>query len=271
MPIRKAFFKLLILPLLGLSCAKGSDESSLSAATVPKRGVLLVVMGGFTECPDGNLESSRYILTGKLQKIEEAIIESGREVKKLQACFGADLRNLDKVSLHFSLPGSPQQGKSVWGFMDAASAEINANPDYDVHIIGYSHGGWLALKLMEERLFNQPIQTLFTVDPISRLGCSPLNFLKSTFMSLQGTDQSCLEFPADFSETSFASDKAKTWKNYYQVNSSFIHSEAAPFAENIFRDYSWKNGLHNVIVDGHLMIWEDRSIWDDFKQSVLTH
>jgi hypothetical protein len=103
-----------------------------------------------------------------------------------------------------------------------------------IFVIGHSHGGWLAARIMEN--LRQPIRTgyLATLDPISFVDCNPAVIADAFWQNagwlpgVWGHLDACRDAPRDFTAASIAQIRknlgGSRWRSYYQTNFSPLHS-----------------------------------------------
>lgn len=255
----------LLFTLIFNNACQDSASSSLNAVD-KNRDVILIGMGGYLSCPDSNLYGATHF--SKMQDIENALRAQGRDTKKIFSCYDSSAADIQNLAIHFAMPDGQQRTDNIWWYMDLIANEINSNPDHDVYLIGHSHGGWLSLKLLNDKIFDRPIKGYFSIDPISRVECSPTKFAENTVGNIFGrtnpAENPCLKFPYDAGDLAKIRRNTGFWKNFYQENSPFLHSGSAPNAENIRKDYGPENGF-DPINSAHSKIWGDWAVWGDFK------
>jgi hypothetical protein len=128
------------------------------------------------------------------------------------------------------------------------------NPD--VHIVGFSYGGWLAIKLAHDLAGTVNIPTLTTLDPVSQYDCNMLYFLAGY---LFGGTEGCTRFPTDLELNTLTNAKIAvgSWTNYYQANYKHIHSGETHHAD---LNHKIETGMTSAKAHGHMV--RSPGIWN---------
>ena len=257
---------LLATALLSIGCDRSGDSGSDVKSEGGNRGILVVAMGGYLSCPSGDLYSSDYLYN--VNNLEAKAWEKGRDFKKIISCYDTSMADPSNLTIHFAMPDGGQQNDNVYSFMAQVEGVVNSHPNHDLYVIGHSHGGWLSLKLMGTKNFNQKAKFYASVDPISRTACSPQSFIDNTINGLFNLVNPCQQFPTDISggEKGHIYSNTEVWKNYYQENTRFLHSGGTDSAGNVRKDYG-PEGDMDPFNNAHLKIFNDGSIWGELSST----
>lgn len=114
---------------------------------------------------------------------------------------------------------------------------INALPHPRLVVMGFSYGAWTSLKFLPLLGAHVQVDSLVTLDPISKENCTVETLLKAA--ADEKTHPGCVEAPRDFSasELELATTKPGLWLNIYQDHGIFLHSGPIPGAQNILRNF----------------------------------
>ncbi len=124
-------------------------------------------------------------------------------------------------------------------------------PNHRLLLIGHSYGGWLSLKTtlhLHSELESLPRLTLVTIDPISKVNCSPF---KPFGCSSSPTDISGDEYQA-------ISGSSNPWLNFYQRQTPIVRGSAIEKAS------------HNIEVSAtHMDIDNQPLVWESIEKAIL--
>ena len=184
---------------------------------------LIVVIGGNGSCEKqfnrrrpNTIFTSFDKMVNKLGKKYKIYLEDN----VIFACYGKNSEEMVYTK------GNAPDDSGVVPHQNLASLVMaNSTPETSVTIIGFSYGGWRAMKLTNELIDNNyQNQVLITIDPISRNCQRP-------------RDKACREAPQDLA-SNFGKIKRGTirWVNFYQ-NSLLLHSDKISCAD--FNHHIW--------------------------------
>jgi len=116
-----------------------------------------------------------------------------------------------------------------------------------VVVVGQSHGGVMAARLVARLQAPEQVKLLITVDPISIRTCGPMTvtngFLGGLFGG--GGDPGCVGEPAEIGELGAAiANGSSFWLNIYQDDFAPLHSGAAQRADENLRFDGLDGGWH---------------------------
>ena len=113
--------------------------------------------------------------------------------------------------------------------------ELSENYRRPIYVIGHSHGGWLAMQVVEA--LRQPISDgiLTTVDPISFVECNSATYADAILLTSIGRPWGgwdrlapCRRAPGDFTQPDIDRINSRlppdSWKHYYQQHFLPLHS-----------------------------------------------
>jgi hypothetical protein len=164
-----------------------------------------------------------------------ATIEGIQEPAYLISCYG-----FDPESISYVLSSNPEKVRfSKVANMEADFAKLlkdTANPI--VFAVGHSYGAYTALKMISTSTNETKISGLVTLDAISKVGCTPANALPAV-LEYGPAPKECLEAPSDITEEEQKNILAKspTWLNFYQTDSTILHSGEFSYAKNFKMHY----------------------------------
>ena len=133
--------------------------------------------------------------------------------------------------------------------VEATLDSLTREKEVDVFIVGYSYGGWLAMRLVQRVALSHAETHLFSIDPISAKFCGPSEVIFG--------GNGCKQAPQDLSAKSIVS-KTRSWTNFFQTESDWIHSSAISGAKN-YRLYT-----------GHTSIDDAASVWNSIRARITS-
>lgn len=218
----------------------GSHDVSTLFSGKPSRPekVLLVVMGGNTSCvPDSDGRRSPLLMDmhAPFAALHKSLEDSGRFlVDYLLTCHDSD------ATVH--LTASDDKDRIIDTDFAGAQEKIDdlfaASSAERLILAGHSYGGWLAMKsaaVLKERL-----DTLITIDPISRVKCTIL------------TPAGCVSSPSDIRGDELAAIRANSgrWANFWQKKTLYLHS--SPISE---ADENVEERVGHTSIDTVTNVW----------------
>lgn len=176
--------------------------------------------------------------------------------------------------------------KQSWDLGTIVDRIENLSEGYNrpIFVIGHSHGGWLAMRLME--LVRKPIISGFlaTIDPISLIECNAGVYADALVMIGTGWPgsawdriASCRRAPGDFTVADIQRVKnnlgANPWKHYYQTHFVPLHSGVIAGGPDFSLDMT---PFFNIMAGGVAASWSAHtrisnlsSIWHALKTSLM--
>jgi hypothetical protein len=245
-------------------------NAQTTAALTPVR----IVIGGFASC--GSF--SRRARTIDLESSDIQPLARGATPNVtawVQSCFDGNARlwfRSDRVT-EMQSTTRDQLGPFFAFVRDAVGTGGAA------HIIGHSHGGWLAMKTALDLAGPAPeghpaptLASLITVDPISATLCSRDVFLRRPLR----TKLACMQAPGDFTQAdldAIGGAAVLGWKNFYQDVGLRLRS--GPFATerctNIRVDIPEPSGPLDALQDPpHVAIQREPVVWEALREFVAT-
>lgn len=262
---RRVVLPLLVLSTLALiSCGRSTDVSMIQGAGVggdgsssPERH-LIVVSGGYGSCPGSKLAEDSLPWNG-VARVRRALVERGETAQFIVTCFGKDDFSLAQLG------ESRQVARRFGGWDDwyrYLEAEIAARPGSRLHLIGHSHGGFLAMASVAElaRVWGDrlPVETsLTTVDPIDYYGCRENEVFWSTVGGLLFEPvAACTRAPA-WIASRVPAERLRSWSNFFQTDFDLVHSGAIRGATN------WRLPMRHTGPKAHKFTSDDARVWID--------
>jgi hypothetical protein len=248
--------------------AFGAGQSSTVDANRP---VVVIAMDGAGTCfknQAGQIAPADISLATTMHKVVNEIQSKGlsKDVKVLQSCL-----LLDGNSGAYSTDlGAPEvvEDLSLDQLLPEIAARVNDLPEPRVVVVGFSYGGWLALKLLPMLEKQVQILGLLTIDPISMDQCPMIDLLNGALRgeSLEG----CVSAPHDVTseELSMATQKPGSWLNVYQDTGFYLHSGPLSGARNAVKNHPNTNPRS---IWTHLVLTWDESYTTWMSQEFVTN
>lgn len=248
---KKFHTKSSILAVLGLllfvqACGTSENDSSLSQSDANlkstfMKSTFMVVIGGNRSCKPNDRDEPSPLFMDMAPRTMSAIKRlqaAGQVADAMVSCFVGSNKIL--LSRNFSRNFSTVDPEE---FVDLISQEIPSTQDKNtkLHIIGHSYGGWLAINVAAKVIeLGSEIDSLVTIDPISRADCTYTNW------------SNCFGAPVDVPIETMANvrQKSKSWVNYFQTQTYYLHSGRIPFAH---RNEQLESSHYDI--DTHEVIW----------------
>ncbi len=148
--------------------------------------------------------------------------------------------------------------------------QLSENYARPIFVIGHSHGGWLAARLVESFRGTVRHGYLITVDPISFVECNPATYADALLSlgKIWETIRPCRQAPGDFTASTFQQIRrnlgVNRWLSYYQQNFIPLHSGAVPGADTNLDMSPFLSKLKGGVAatwNAHVRIANLRSIW----------
>ncbi len=229
-----------------VSCGIENQSSKLSTTSNRQGDPLLIVIGGYNSCKTSQKESRRSPYgTDMYQPLQEMIAQlsaSGDiEPKYVAACHIGEkiamTSSWDEEVLYDLENDEAIDYLLDWQDTDEISYAM---------VAGHSYGGWLAMKFLLESEFSGDHQSIYTIDPISKVNCK--------FSKPWG----CREAPSDINadERAEIADQTVSWINFYQDQTSYLHSSEIPQASE-----------NHKINQPHTGIDSDQKVWQKIYRS----
>jgi pimeloyl-ACP methyl ester carboxylesterase len=256
----------LLLLVLG-ACGRPSPVATTAkpAGAAPAWRAVLVVFEGYNNCNDGLGTRGTYAWA-RLAALRDDLRRAGAErVDQLVSCYGTrafDLRYADDEL------GTSVRASGVDEVLDAVR-RIATRDDLptDVHVVGHSHGGWLAMRLALDTTI--PIASLTTVDPISYPLCQPEDIAQWALGSLltYRDNPGCQGAPPDLAPR-FGDVRRRVgrWSHYWQDEFIPLHSGPIGAATGGGR---LGYGFSPMDPRAHEDIKTDARVWADVRAGVV--
>jgi len=238
-------------PKVGLA-ADGQDSVD------GKRPVVLIAMDGAGTCfknHAGQIAPADISLADTMHKAVAEIQSKGLsgDVSIIHSCLLLD----GKSGAYSTTLGEPTVVEDVQldDLLPQIAARVNALHDPQVVIMGFSYGGWLALKLLPLIADQANILGVLTIDPISIDECKVIDLLNGAINgeSIKG----CTSSPTDLSSDalSTAAKNPGSWLNVYQDRGFYLHSGSLMGAKNILNNHD--NGNPRSIWTHLVLVWDE--------------
>jgi pimeloyl-ACP methyl ester carboxylesterase len=226
MPSRVLHVLTSVVSTLSLACglaACGVDASS-TASNVQKDlppKAMMVVMGGFNSChTDASGKPSPWGMP-MFQAAEKAASQAHQANPDLTVSWFISCHTTDDIAWFITSEHPTVRAANLADVPAWIEDLKRQTASSTIHALGHSYGGWLSMKALLALAEEDSLNSLFTVDPISRVDCS--------FTQPQG----CLSAPRDITapQRQILSKRTGTWKNFFQTQTSYLHSSAIPEAD----------------------------------------
>ncbi len=201
-----------IFALLAQASCGSIDERQSELDDRDRQTRLITVMGGYNSCGDAARQASlspfKMDMFKPFKKIFDQLRGSGVPSEYVISCFK------DEDNLVYST--SQSKGKEVSANIEEFSSfmkESRGESD-KLTMVGHSYGGWLMMKLAVDRAESWDVDSIFSIDPISRSECTFSN------------PANCTSAPRDISEDQYAQLAASVgnFQNFYQTRTFYLHS-----------------------------------------------
>lgn len=225
-----------------------------SAFGADKPAPLVVVTGGYASCSGdgaggvspfgGNTTAAGVRFVNGLHDHFTATGWKGMSDSGIRWLFSCFTETSDLF-----LQGSEDDGvvqTGAWDFGALLSRVEKLSDDYQrpIFVIGHSHGGWLAMQLVEA--FRKPITAgyLVTNDPISFVECNASTYADAIFSVFGAWERTapCRRAPGDFTGADIRKIRenlnGNQWKHYWQQHFVALHSGEIPGGPDTSMDMS---------------------------------
>lgn len=218
----------------------GSGNPSASRLMQSSDSVFLVVFGGNSSCKpdaDGLVSPRGMDMFDPFRRLSDQLTnDNGWAVTWLLTCHNAD------AAVKWMSSDAPARMQSMTIAQVAPKIQelVAANEPGHVYLAGHSYGGWLALKTGIALAEDVRIEGLFSIDAISRPNCTFAN------------PAECTQFPSDVTREHrrALAERTDTWVNYYETQTSFLHSSPAEEADDNVLVPTSHTGI-----DTHANVW----------------
>ena len=269
---------------LSASCKSGSPmggESVSEILTTDGSDPVVIVLGGFWSCGSetmsknkadwspmetrGSAGSMFTIATRQIQTIKNAV---KGDFGVVSSCYYPEV-DISGINYINNLSGSKSVVRTDLDQMILAingSLEKLKNPK--VSLIGHSYGGWTAMKVAQNLTPKATLNTLVTIDAISRKNCHPREFVKA--LEKGQPFSGCAEAPSDFNtqEIEAIAKRANgSWYNYYQTSAVMLHSSA--FNSAAVKNEEVKYTPKDPKVESHILFLKDDQFINKMTQTVV--
>jgi pimeloyl-ACP methyl ester carboxylesterase len=213
--------------------------SALAAGAATASPLLLVTAAGRFSCFGWSDATAVYAKGAELEARLEA---AGQDVVTLEVCYGSG-----EASLRLRPDGATafeSTDMDADEVLAAVTAAARAQPDTRVALVGYSYGGWLAMKLADLLPADVDVVTLATIDPISTVTCSTLAYAAGA-SGIGAIDPGCTQSPPDLAPRfSPIAERVGAWLNFHEPDSPYLHATAIAAAdqnlESRYTPPAWK-------------------------------
>lgn len=218
----------------------GSGTPSGSRLMGDSNHVFLAVFGGNSSCKvdDDGVRGPRGMdmFVPFTELSDRLTTENHWNVSWLITCHNSDA----SVKWVSSDAPTTMQSMTIAEVAPKIQALVQENAPGHVFLAGHSYGGWLSLKTGLAVTQDVRIEGLFSIDPISRPNCTFSN------------PAECTQFPSDVTPAQRLQlkDRTDVWTNFYQTQTSFLHSSPATEADENVRVATGHTGI-----DTHSDVW----------------
>ena len=137
---------------------------------------------------------------------------------------------------------------------------VGDDDNYDLHIIGHSWGGWLAINLIPLIHDDVQINSLVSIDPVSPMRCQPRYYYKYNIRYVP----TCREFPKDISDELVMDvhSYVGNWNHYFQNQFARLHSGPIEYLNPFGKNHYVKVKKRLRIFDTHNGMLLEQSLWE---------
>ncbi len=197
----------LVCALTGLSACGTNDNGSseLSGSINEKRkgrNPILVVLSGWNSCKKG----SNDVNDPMGSKMWEPAQNYRQEIKSLYGkaptwivmCYTYYKQTVSGRGRYLSDENTAEYKRaSPLEMIDVIKEKVRNTENADLYLIGYSFGGWLAMKTADAIGGSVNIPMFATLDPISQQNCNMTRWITSW---IDTKHRGCREFPKDLTQ-----------------------------------------------------------------------
>lgn len=230
----------------------------------PNTGI--VVFGGYNSCTLRGSPLDMTVFKPMKDKVKAAALALNTPVRYFLGCYRTDS---DKVYITHDTLGDRM--------MDIPLSELgnwirhwqDNGPAMDRYaLIGTSYGGWTVVHMMEEGMIpTEQVLGTYTIDPISRIDCTPRRIILNVLHFNKGYDSigdnPCRRSPLDWQGLTI--DVPDTWLNFYQQDYPILHSSPTAHASANIRIEYTVPVLKNL---AHRQIQDDERVWEEIWRSL---
>jgi pimeloyl-ACP methyl ester carboxylesterase len=243
--------------------ACGRDSGSSEPLGVERYEELLPVVlasGGFASCKTTFSKPTGSAMFARVKKLLRGLEDRwGREIPYVASCFGLSSTSV-RIATH-EAPDDAVKGEveDIYRTLDRVIA--SENRPVALHLVGHSYGGWVVLNRLAQRK-DAYVRHVATIDPISRVRCTPGTFLKSYFGigTDSGLEEACMESPRDLMPSFPAiQELAARWDNFYQDEFSALRATPIDQAVNHYVEYDYSAPFD---YRAHELMDRDRRVFD---------
>jgi hypothetical protein len=226
-----------ILGALTVAAGTAGGAVGVQASVTPVEPIL-VVLGGYGTCRGVAPDQTMLPEIGIRARAELAD-RYGLATHTIYSCYGIGTA-AESSRISFQLDDGPVIESTVAVFLATAQAQLERwnYRSNDLVIVGQSHGGWTAGKLVERLAAatggrERVVDLLVTLDPISYEQCQTADIKSAASVAgFSGVAFGpCTTAPMDLSPGTIAR-ATERWLNYYQTQCAFLHSGPMPGAHN---------------------------------------
>jgi hypothetical protein len=224
---------------------------------------IIVLNQGYDSCRP-ELSRNNAFLKTQMVRLKE-LLKSKSGIKNsdvIHSCFGPS----KEFELKYWLQDQTEEHRapSIDAFLDVVKSRIASSSTRHVVVVGHSHGGWLAMKVVNSLDRRVTVDHLVTIDPISYEACQPSTLAGTMLGSLLGRNGSrgvCVGLSKDVLDMiADIRGKVSFWQQHYVTKTAYLHSEPIPEAdENHWYDFpehsSWNYEPH-IVVRERSDLWE---------------
>jgi len=255
----------------------------LSSAAIAAKGPVIVVMSGFSTCArdaDGSYTPWSNSITNRrgvalIDKVSAVAKSSDEQPRWLASCFDPfgviHYQSIYSNKVQWASGGDSQPFRE---FIQDASEDFQR----PIVIIGHSHGGWLASRVVADMGLSMPNTTLITIDPISYMECGVSNYARAIAAAASWNPwaltelEPCQRAPSDidlYTRRNINENIGRdNWFHYYQENfwplhsSAFLAGPSSPgHSSNLGPFYSVIEGGVSASWNAHWAIQNYSGIW----------
>ena len=243
-----------------------AGEINDDEADIPRN--VIILNQGYDSCKP---ELSRENPFFKIQLIRlKSILSQKNGVQKskiIHSCFGRS----EQFQLDYWVDDEvgKNSASTVDSFVELVQKEISHAATRQVVVVGHSHGGWLAMKMISGLDRRVQVDHLVTIDPISYQLCQPAVLTNSILGSVFGrkkVDVSCTSVTDEMKlMTNDVRGKVNFWQQHYETTTAYLHSEPIPEADENFL-YEFPN-YSSWNYEPHIQVRERSELW----QRIFAH
>lgn len=271
--------------LMLLSSCKSSSQMGEDAVsevmTTDGSDPVVIVLGGYWSCGSETMSKNKAdwspkeshgagasmytIITRQNQAIKNAL---KGDFGVVMSCYYPEIE-ITGINYINNLDGNNSIARTDLNEMfQSINSSLEKLKNPKVTIVGHSYGGWTAMKLVQNLNPKATLNTLVTIDPISRENCRPRALIENLTLEGPGV-RGCNEAPSDFDGKAIdmIARRAGSWYNYYQTSAVKLHSST--FSSSLVKNEEVIYQPKDKKFESHILFMHDTKFIDKITDIII--